>query len=372
MQIEPFAIEQYFALYEFTTPYLLCASDCETMSIAELLALSGASQEELKQLRLGYTESQGDPRLRMAIAYTYRTVDPDHVIVLGAPEEGIYLAMRALLDPGDHVVVMTPAYDSLLNLANHVSGNVDQWQIQPVDGKWGVDIDQLASLVTNDTKLFVVNFPHNPTGFLPEDEQLHAVVALARQHGAWLFCDEMYRGLELNGLATLPSAVELYERSLVLSGLSKVYGLPGLRAGWLVTRDRQLHQDLINWKFYTSICPPAPSEFLARAALQVRSQLKERNRRLIETNLELASAFFDRWPDLFSWRPPEAGSIALVGLNKPSATDYCHWLAKEAGVLLLPSSCLGYGDKHVRMGFGRADFGRGLAHYESFLREQSP
>jgi aspartate/methionine/tyrosine aminotransferase len=233
-----------------------------------------------------------------------------------------------------------------------------------------LDLDQLNSLVSARTKLIVVNFPHNPTGFLPALDQLQSIINIARQHGAWIFCDEMYRGLELYGVETLPSMVDLYERSLVLAGLSKVHGLPGLRAGWLVIRDDVLRTELINWKFYTSICPPAPTEFLALAALQIQEQLISRNRSIIVENVAEAEAFFGRWPDLFTWRPPQASSVALVGLHQPSATDYCHHLAEEAGVLLLPSSCFGYGDEHVRMGFGRESFGKGLARLEAFLHSE--
>ena len=368
MKIEPFAIEHYFALYEFNTPYLLCSSDCESMTVDELLALSSREIAALGELRLGDTESQGDPQLRTAVAAAYETAGADDVIILAAPEEGIYLAMQALLNPGDHVVVLTPAYDSLLNMANHISGNVSKWEIQAGGDRWQIDLDCLESLVTNKTKLIVVNFPHNPTGFLPDDGQMEAIVASARKHGAWLFCDEMYRGLELHGRDALTSAVDRYERALILAGLSKVHGLPGLRAGWLVVRDAELRKELLNWKFYTSICASAPTEFLALVALQAHEKISARNRVLIEKNLAIADSFFQRWDDLFTWRPPIAGSIALIGLNQPSATAYCHWLAKEAGVLLLPSSCLGYGDRHVRMGFGRENFSRALAHYEAFLR----
>jgi aspartate/methionine/tyrosine aminotransferase len=179
----------------------------------------------------------------------------------------------------------------------------------------------------------------------------------------------MYRGLELHGRDTLSSAADLYERAVVLAGLSKVHGLPGLRAGWLAVRDAALRASLLNWKFYTTICPPAPVEFLALAALAAREKLVARSCALIEGNLAEAQAFFARWPDFFSWRPPLAGSVALVGLAVPSATAYCHALAREAGVLLLPSTCLGYGDQHVRMGFGRANFSEALQHYEAVLLE---
>lgn len=367
MQIAPFSIEQYFALYEFTTPYLLCASDCESLTTAELLGMADLSPVDLGQLHLGYTESQGNPQLRAAISQTYTSVNSDQVVVLSAPEEGIYLAMRTLLEPGDHVVVLTPAYDSLLNLAQHITGNVTQWSIQPTPDGWELDLNRMEDLVTPRTKLIVVNFPHNPTGLLPDRNEFETVINIARQYNVWLFCDEMYRGLEIDGRAQLPSAIERYERSIVLSGLSKVHGLPGLRAGWLIIKDIEIRSRLINWKYYTSICPSAPSEFLALAAIQSQEQLVARNRDMIERNLAVATPFFRRWDHLFIWRPPQAGSVALVGLNHPSATAYCHRLAQEAGVLLLPSSCLGYGDGHVRFGFGRANFAGNLAHYEQYL-----
>ncbi|MFQ5436491.1 MAG: aminotransferase class I/II-fold pyridoxal phosphate-dependent enzyme, partial [Anaerolineae bacterium] len=285
MEIAPFTIEQFFAVYEFSTPHLLCASDCETMTVAELLSLANMDLAGLGDLRLNYTESQGDPALRTAVAQQYPGIAPDEVVILTAPEEGIYTAMRTLLEPGDHVVVLTPAYDSLLNMAQHITGNVSKWEIQPTETGWRVDLEALAQLVTADTRLIVVNFPHNPTGFLPTESEFADIVDIARQNNSWLFCDEMYRGLELNGRAPLPSAATLYDRVIVLSGLSKTHGLPGLRCGWLVIRDEAVRQALINWKHYTSICPPGPSEFLAKAALSVRQQLADRSRAIIEKKL---------------------------------------------------------------------------------------
>jgi aspartate/methionine/tyrosine aminotransferase len=371
MYIAPFAIEQYFARYEFTTPHSLCASDCETIEIAELLELAGSSLTELGKMRLGYTESQGHPDLRRAVSQTYTTVRPDDIIILTTPEEGIYLTMRTLLEPDDHAVVLTPAYDSLLNMAQHVSGNVSRWTIQASETGWQLDLEQLEQLVMSRTKLIVVNFPHNPTGLLPSENEFRTIIEIARKHNAWLFWDEMYRGLEHSGSKTQPSAADMYHRCIVLAGLSKVHGLPGLRSGWLVVKDSEIRAGLINWKHYTSICPPAPSEFLAMAALQAKDHLVARNRTIIERNLATAAQFFARWPEMFEWRPPQAGSIALVGLNQPSATEYCHDLARDAGVLLLPSSCMGYGDKHVRFGFGRVDFAHNLEHYESYLVAES-
>lgn len=367
MKIAPFAIEQYFDRYEFTTPYLLCASDCETVSITELLQMVGKTPADLGLIRLGYSEAQGGLELRTAVSHTYKSIQPDQVVVLTAPEEGIYLTMRTLLDPGDHVIVLTPAYNSLLNLAQHISGNVSQWEIQTTDTGWQIDLNAFERLVKPNTKLIIVNFPHNPTGFLPAWEQFQAIIDISQRHDTWLFCDEMYRGLELNGRKTLPSAADLYHRAIVLAGLSKVHGLPGLRSGWLIVKNAEIRHQLMNWKHYTTICPPGPSEYLALTAVQTGDQLIQRNRNIIENNLETAAPFFDRWSQLFTWRPPQAGSIALVGLSLPSATDYCHRLAENAGVLLLPSSYLGYGDQFVRVGFGRKDFVENLAIYEHYL-----
>jgi aspartate/methionine/tyrosine aminotransferase len=367
MKINPFATEQFFAQYEFSTPYILCASDCETTTVGEVLQLAGMEPANLLDLRLSYTESQGNPALRELIAGNYDHVTADEVVCLGAPEEGIYLLMRTLLEPGDHVVVLTPAYDSLLNLAEHVSGNVSRWAIQPTETGWRLDLDELARLVTAETRLVIVNFPHNPTGLLPNPAEFVTLVDIVRARGAWLFCDEMYRGLEHNSVDRLPSAVDLYERAIILAGLSKTHGLPGLRTGWLVVRDPVVREALINWKHYTTICPPAPSELLATAAMRAHQTLVERSRAIVASNLVLAEPFFGRHGSLFHWRPPQAGSVALVGLNVPSAAAYCRDLARDAGVLLLPGSHLGYDDRSVRFGFGRVNFPEALERYEADL-----
>ena len=367
MKITPFATEHYYALYEFNTPHLLSVSDCETVSIAELLSLAGLSLDDLGHLRLGYTESQGHPELRSAIAATYETISPNQVVVLTSPVEGIYLTMRTLLEPNDEVIVLTPAYDSLKNVAEHICGHVKTWELIPTAVGWQLDFDALTQLISHKTKLIIVNIPHNPTGFLPDTAQFEILINIAQQHNAWLFCDEMYRGLEMPGMERLPSAVDRYEKAIVLSGLSKTYGLPGLRAGWLVIRDETVRQELINWKFYTTICPAAPTEFLAMAALAAQEQLIERSITTISANLALAEPFFQSRANFFTWRRPLAGSVAFVGINVPSASDYCHHLAQTAGVLLLPGSCLGEQDTFVRFGFGRTSFPAALTHYEAYL-----
>ena len=368
MKIPPFETEDFYARYEFTSPYLLSNSDCESTTVAELLELSGRSMNALGATTLGYTESRGHPELRKAIASGSANVDADDVLVMNAPIEGIFVTMSAVLTEGDRAVVLGPCYDALKNVPEHVCGKVELWMLRANETGWELDMDALDELLAPPTKILVVNFPHNPTGFLPTPGEFSEIVERARERDVWLFSDEMYRGLELDAATSLPTAAEIYERSIVLAGLSKSYGLPGLRSGWVVVRDQALRENILNWKYYTSICPPAPVELLALAAFDARDELFARNRRRVESNLARDKAFFDRWDELFQWRAPRAGPVALVGIDVPSATDYCHTLAKEAGVVLLPSSFLSYGDKHVRFGFGRDGFASALAHYEQYLR----
>ena len=373
MKIEPFETEHFFARYEFTTPYQLCNSDCETVTIKELLEMADVSMDEFGRLSLGYTESLGHPKLRKQIAETYAEVSSDEVVMLGTPVEGIYLVARAALNPGDEVIVLAPAYDALIKMFEHVVGasSVRKWEFVPSDTQWQLDFDQLKNLITPKTKMLVVNFPHNPTGYLPTQSQLNKIVKIVEENDLILFCDEMYFGLVHSGTLAVKSAADSSRRAVVLSGLSKTYGLPGLRTGWLIVQDEELRQNIVNWKFYTSICPSAPSEFLAMAAWKVRNQLRDRSIAQIEHNLRLADAFFQRWPELFTWRKPMAGSIALVGMHVPSVMAYATRLAEEAGVLILPAVTLGADDQHMRMGFGRAAFGKALEKFEEYLQGNS-
>ena len=375
MKIEPFLTEQFFAEYEFSAQHLLASSDCETMSIGELLQLSGSTLDELGGLTLGYTESQGDPHLRSLISNMYSNVSSDDVVVLTSPVEGIYLAMQTLLESEDEVIALRPAYDALNNVARHLCSEVLPWNLFPGRNCWELDFDELESLISPQTRIIVVNFPHNPTGYVPSESDFDRLIGLARRYDLWLFCDEIYRGLEFG--PTIPSAADLYEKAIVLSGLSKTYGLPGLRAGWVVIRNAKLRDELINWKHYTTICPAAPTEFLARKALLVKDKLATRSKAIIQQNLNLCEAFFNRFQDQFIWRRPQAGSVAFVELNLSqigfdSATSYCHHLAQNHGMVLLPGKCLGFEDNFVRFGLGRSNFEVALKSFAEVISANRP
>jgi aspartate/methionine/tyrosine aminotransferase len=373
LRIKPFFTERFFALYEFTAPIILSASDCESLSVDELLQLAGVSWESLGRLRLGYTESQGAPALRERIAELYASIGPDQVVGLGAPEEGIFITMHALVEPGDEVVVLTPCYDSLINVVEYLGCRVLRWSLEeapePPDGPggWRLDLDALERLVTPRTRLVVLNFPHNPTGYLPTHDEWRAIVRVVERAGAWLFSDEMYRGLEVDPDARLLSGCDLSERAITLAGLSKTYGLPGLRTGWLALQDAGVRDRISGWKDYTTICASAPSEVLAEVALGVADALAARSRRTVCDNLALAGSFFERRRDVFRWNRPRAGSVALVGLRDRLAGEFCERLLEEQGVLLLPGTGLGSDDHHVRFGLGRLNFAQGLEQLDRYL-----
>ena len=267
MQIAPFELERYFARYEFSTEYLLCSSDCESMTVRELLALEPGAADEFGAQWLGYTESTGGTDLRQAICKLYETVQPEEVLVHTGAEEAIFLFMHAVLQPGDHIVVHWPCYQSLIEVARSIGCEVSRWIAREENG-WGLDLEELRALLRPNTKAIVINTPHNPTGYLMSQEHFEAVSAIAREHDAILFSDEVYRESEYDARDRLPAACDLGEHTISLGVTSKTYGLAGLRIGWIATHNRELYDRMAGLKDYTTICNSAPSEFLASVALR--------------------------------------------------------------------------------------------------------
>jgi len=367
VSIPRFELERYFAKHEFTAEYLLAPSDCEPVPMAELLERADEEARGLWQsLRLGYTESPGHPHLRAAIAGAYKTIDPAQVLV-AAPEECIFLTMTSLLRAGDHVVSTFPGYQSLYEIARAIGSEVSLWTPVEEDG-WRFRIEELERLLRATTRLVVVNFPHNPTGALPTPTEFEAIVDLVRGAEATLLSDEMYRGLEFDAARKLPAACDLYERALSLSGLSKAYGLAGLRIGWLAGRDATALGRIAEAKDYTTICSSAPSEILALIALRNQETLVEGQRTRIERNLVHLDGFFRTHNSRIHWHRPEAGSVGFPRIACTDDTDrFCADLVEEAGILLLPSSVFSYGTEHVRIGFGREDLPEVLARFGVWL-----
>ena len=356
MSIPPFHLERYFTKYEFSARYLLSSSDCESLSMQELIGMADAEMNSMwEQLKLGYTESWGHPLLREEIARIYQGLDQPGVLTV-VPEEGIYLSMRALLKPGDHVVCTFPGYQSLYDVARSIGCEVSNWEPNEEQG-WKFPIADLAKKMRANTRLVVVNFPHNPTGFLPAKEEFTAMVDLVREYGAYLLSDEMYRFLEVKPGTTLPAACELYDRAISLFGLSKTFGLPGLRVGWLASQDGEVLEQISRLKDYTTICGSAPSELLAIIALRNREQIINQQTKRVRRNVGVLETFISEHQDRISWNPPVGGSICfprMLGVDDTYA--FCEQLVSETGIMMAPSRVFQYGDHHVRMGVGRENF----------------
>lgn len=360
MQLDTFKLERYFAEHEFTARHLLSPSDCESMTLPALLALADEETRGLwGRLWLGYTESQGHPLLREEIGRLYGLSEDD--VLVAAPEECIFILMHALLGPGDEVVLTWPAYQSLEEVARSIGCSVARWPLQPENGGWTLDVGDLGRLMTSRTRLVIVNFPHNPTGYLPDRPAWNRIVETVAAAGITLFSDEMYRWLEYDEAQRLPSACEVYEKAVTLGGLSKSLGLPGLRIGWLATRDSDLLRQAGGIKDYTTICSSAPSEILAVIALRARDWLVGRNAAIVEANLAEAERYFGHRQTRYEWLRPVAGPVAFPRLLGPvSAEEWAGAMVRERGVMIAPGEMFDY-PGHFRVGLGRRDFARSLS-----------
>lgn len=369
MPIQPFKLERYFAKYEFSTRYLLSSSDCDGLRQEELLDWADPDCRELwKNLSLGYTESQGHPLLREEIAKLYKDIQSANVLTV-VPEEGIFIAMQSILRKGDHIICTFPGYQSLCEIARSLNCEVTLWEPEEENG-WRFDPEFLKENIRKNTRLIVINFPHNPTGYLPSQEDYKEILEIAQKHGSFVFSDEMYRMLELDPAERLPSACEVYDKAVSLFGMSKTFGLAGLRQGWLTTQDGGLFDRLVEWKDYTTICGSAPSEILSIIGLRKKDIIIKRHMERIQRNLSLIDDFMQKHADLFSWTRPRAGTIGFPRLyTKKGAAVFCAKLVEQAGIMLLPSSVYDYDDAHVRFGFGRENFPEGLNKLRQVLKK---
>jgi aspartate/methionine/tyrosine aminotransferase len=371
--LPPFRLEVHFSRWEFAARHHLTASDAQTMTVGELLAL-GTDDERaaFADLPLGYGETRGAPRLRAEIAASYRHLEADDVLTFAGAQEGLYWMLRLFAGPGDHVVVTVPNYQALETVPLAAGAEVTGVRLDERAG-WRLDVEAVRAALRPDTRLVAVNFPNNPTGAVPDRRTWQELVELCAERGVRLLSDEVYRGLEADPARTLPQAADLSPSAVSLNVLSKAYGLPGLRVGWLATRDRDLLHALERHKHYTSICNAGPSEFLGAIAVRERERIWARNRAIIAANLPLFDAFFARHPEAFAWAPPEGGCVAFPRyLGPEGAETFCRDLVETEGVLLLPASIyrsdLGpVPADRFRIGVGRRDPEPALAAIDRYL-----
>ncbi|MFT5115392.1 MAG: aspartate/methionine/tyrosine aminotransferase [Parasphingorhabdus sp.] len=367
-----FRLETHFSKWEFKARFHMTASDAESISMRDLLSMATPEErEEFENLWLGYTETYGAPDLREAIAATYTNRKPDEILCFAGASEGIFAANNVILDKNSHAIVVTPNYQSHETLPVAIC-EATGVPLDPEDN-WSLDIDRIADNIRSNTKLVTINFPHNPTGTILPIDRYEALIELCRKHGIYLFHDEIFNGLGPIGTQHLPYVTDRYERGLSLNVMSKSFGMPGLRIGWIACADKTILSKMERMKHYLSICNSAPSERLTVIALRNRQKLLDRNCAIIDENLPKWDAFFEQHPDLFDWQRPDGSCMAFPKyLGGEGVEQFTRSLVEKSGVLLLPStiysSALGSTPKdRFRLGFGRTGLDEGIKAFENHL-----
>ena len=365
MKFDDFKLESFFNRYEFKAPYLLCCSDCESMTIDELLSLEPGARESFLDSRLGYSESGGDPELLAEATNMYTCIGENGVLEFVGAEEAIFAFMNCALEKSDHVITMFPAYQSTYEVCRGIGCEITNWNLVQTDNGWAIDTDDLVRLIRPNTKVIAVCSPNNPTGYRLSQEQNKAIAEIAGRYGVLVFSDEVYRGLSDN--EPEPFA-DIYDNAFSLNVLSKAYGLAGLRIGWLASQNHAFLKQMLNFKYYTSICSPVPSQKLAAIAVRHRDKIIGRNKDIIGENLIYSDRFFQKHEEVFQYNRPMAGPIAFHRLKSTyPIADFCEELVARKGVLLAPGTLFDMDGNYFRMGYGRKDYKPGLDLLDEFL-----
>lgn len=367
-----FRLETHFSKWEFKARYHMTASDAESMSLPDLLAMASPEDRAgFENMWLGYTETYGAPDLREAIAGTFMRQSADDILCFAGASEGIFAANTVLLEKDSHAIVVTPNYQSHETMPIAIC-EATGVPLDPNDN-WSLDINRIAAAIRPNTKLVTINFPHNPTGAILPLERYRALIELCRTHGIYILHDEIFNGLGASDAEHLPYIADEYERGLSLGVMSKSYGLPGLRVGWIACQDREVLSKMERLKHYLSICNSGPSERLTMIALNNREKILARNCAIVDENLPKWDAFFARHSDLFEWQRPDG---ACMGFPRYKGSDgveaFCASLVEESGVLFLPSTI--YSSElgptptdRFRLGFGRRNLDEGIAALDAHL-----
>jgi aspartate/methionine/tyrosine aminotransferase len=368
--INTFKLEEYLTRHEFSASFLLCCSDAESFSMQEILELADSADRALwNNLRLGYTEVKGLPILRDQIAQSlYPNLNPKLISCFAGAEEGIFCALFTLCEPGEHVIVLTPCYQSFIEIPKLKKAHVSQVSLKP-ENNWRINLDDIKNEIRPNTKCLVINFPHNPTGQVISPDELNNLVKLCDKHGIWLFSDEVYHllGNPVEGWAK--PAAEIYPRALSLGVMSKAYGMAGLRLGWIACQNENLLKKIEEVKHYTSICNSAPSEIIGLIALKNHVKILSRNNFIVAKNLELIDKLFQKYSNLFSWVRPQGGCVGFVEYKSDELVDiFCERLLQQSGVLLMPASIYDHKSNCFRIGFGRKNMPEALARLEDFIK----
>jgi len=349
MSFIQFDLERWQSTWENRVRINMAESGVHPLSIRELLDMSGSTWEALADQRLGYDQSDGTPELRETIASLYAGATADSVITTVGSSEANFIVCWTLVEPGDHVAILTPTYMQTHGLVQNLGASVSEFWLQGSDG-WEPDPEDIKRAIAPGTKLVVVTNPNNPTGHVLSERARNCIVDQVAAVGAWLLADEVYQGAELNGKTT-PSLWGSYDRTIVVSGLSKAYGLPGLRIGWTVS-PAAFKIELFRRHDYTVIGPSPASDYLARLALVNRDKVLARTRRILNTNYPLLETWLQEFGDVFAWQRPECGAICFARYHASiSALDVAERVRVEQNILLEPGDHFSM-PQHLRFGYG--------------------
>jgi aspartate/methionine/tyrosine aminotransferase len=354
MNIKIFELERVQSLFENTVDYNLTESGFHPYTLSELLDM-----EQIKQLadkRIGYGQTNGSVQLRKNISALYSGVDHENVLVTNGSSEANYIACHTLLEKGDEVLMMIPNYMQIWGIAEEIGCTMKSFRLDE-ENRWKPDLHELREKVSDKTKMIVLCNPNNPTGYTLGDKEMREIVQIANSVDAWVYCDEVYRGAELNGKTT-KSFVGMYDKVMVNGGLSKAYALPGLRLGWLVG-PQSLMADTWAYHDYTSIAAGAMSQHIAEIVLQreKRNEILSRNRNMLNENLKAVKQWLDCYGDVFHYHEPKAGGMLFIKYDLDiNSTELAEWLRNEKSVFILAGDVYGM-DKYFRIGIGeRKDY----------------
>jgi aspartate/methionine/tyrosine aminotransferase len=361
--------------WELEVEYDICESGILPLSLGELYTLIDSEQAadleaQVTSMPQSYSEARGTLALRTALANTYCGVTPDDILVTTGAIEANFLLFNTLLDPGNHVVAVSPAYQQLNSVPKAVGADVDLWSVVQHDGTFAYDVDHLEALLRPNTRLIVINTPHNPTGATLDSDQLDRIIDLARERDAWILSDEAYRWLDHeDGVPVVEPTRNRYEKAISVGTVSKPFGMPGLRVGWFAANSEIVDQA---WSLrdYVSLSPSKISDLITTALITNREAIFPRNRRIMKENLKFARAWFAENGDLATWQEPRAALLAMMRYTAPvDSLTLANRLAGEAKVMLAPGSAFGL-EGQLRIGIGQRQdiFAEGLRRSGALLR----
>ncbi len=360
------SIAEYGTAAHAADPSLLNLSQSQPQPFTrgELEKLIGPIDELIPQsATLGFCPSSGTEIFREAAATRYENVQANQIITFAGAQEAIFCALHALVEKGDHIVAIAPLYDPLVRTAEEIGCDLELITLQPQQD-WQLDLEKLRAALSVKTRLLIINFPHNPTGAMIDQNTLEEIISLCRDTKTWLLSDEVFRGLEHDPAIRLAAATDLYDKALSVGVMSKAYALPGVRVGWLACKNAGLRKKLMTIKNYLSICNGLFDEHIAATALQNADKILKRNRDLITPLLEQTNTFFQQHSDHFNWPFLQAGCCGFAILKKMPLDYYIDNIRIKNHISVLPSSVFLFDQPGFRFGFG---FKNNIDHIKKLL-----